>query len=127
MNYKPEEYKYFDEEVYEYILSAIVQNINIERMRQGISMKELAIKARINESYVSAMLSGNKKMGLKSLIAICFALECDIGDVYPLDFVTRKTYSDRISDIMKPLDIAAKNYLMAQCVEFVKEYRRLTK
>lgn len=51
------------------------------RLLQGMSQSELAAKLRVSQSYVAAVESGRKRLGVKQARRIAHLLDCDFRDL----------------------------------------------
>lgn len=49
----------------------------------GINQKELAYEANLTEATVSRYLNKQRMPTLKSIINICYVLECNVDDLIP--------------------------------------------
>jgi transcriptional regulator with XRE-family HTH domain len=67
-----------------------------QRLRQGLTLREVSIDARVSLGYISEVERGQKEASSELLAAICAALEVPLSDVL-------REVSDEIDKIETPL------------------------
>lgn len=67
-----------------------------QRLRQGLTLREVSVDARVSLGYISEVERGQKEASSELLAAICAALEVPLSDVL-------REVSDEIDKIETPL------------------------
>ncbi|MBO5893170.1 MAG: helix-turn-helix transcriptional regulator [Alistipes sp.] len=66
---------------YEIEINKIAQAIKHIRQEKGLSVQELAYRCNIERSNLSRLEAGRTNMTIKTLCAICDALEIELTDI----------------------------------------------
>lgn len=69
-----------------------------ERMRRGLTLRELSGRARISLGYISEVERGQKEASSELLAALCDALEVSLGSVL-------RVVSDNITEAEAPISL----------------------
>jgi len=63
------------------IVAAIVRRLTEERMRQGLTQEELAVRAGIDRSHVGLLEKGSRHPSLEVALSIAWALDMPLGSL----------------------------------------------
>lgn len=116
----------YNEELMNNFIDGIVQNIQMEMDKQGITVRGLGEMSGVNYSHITRILNGNSHIGLPVLIKVAYALHLSPGDLFPMDINKRKTNGQRFDEMTKRLDLESSNFLLNLCADYTKELRRIS-
>lgn len=115
----------YNDEMMDSIFNGIVQNIQTEMDKQGITVRGLGQLSGVNYSHLSRIFTGQSNIGLLVMIKVAYALNVSPSDLFPYDINKRKTNGQRFDEMTKRLDQASSNFLLNLCADYTKEFRRL--
>lgn len=65
------------------LLDSFAENVNCEMKRIGMDQSELARKSGVSRQAINRYLNRQRMPNLKSIVNICYALNCDYDDILP--------------------------------------------
>lgn len=65
------------------LLDSFAENVNCEMRRNGIDQSELARKSGVSRQAINRYLNRQRMPNLRSIVNICYALNCDYDDILP--------------------------------------------
>lgn len=107
------------------VLDGIVQNIYLEKDKQGITVRELAERSGVDYSHLKRMFSGKSHIGITTLLKLASVLHVSPNDLFPYDANKRKTNGQRYDEITREMDGKSNDFLLGLCADIVREWRRV--
>lgn len=65
------------------LLDSFAENVHYEMRRMGMDQSELARKSGVSRQAINRYLNRQRMPNLKSIVNICYALNCDYDDILP--------------------------------------------
>jgi len=82
-------------EVQREILMALGEKIRLTRHAQQLTQEEVGYRAGLSRSYYSGVERGTRNVSAINLIRIAFALDVEVGDLFP----SKKLVSQFLTDL----------------------------
>ena len=112
----------FDDEMMKKYMLILSQNIEDERIKQGIPIAELAEMSNVTYAHLTQVLNGSCNIGLNALIKLMLALKLNPEQVFPFEMTGQRSNGDRYNELTKGLDAATNNFILGMVADYSKFY-----
>ncbi|WP_051706473.1 helix-turn-helix domain-containing protein [Nocardioides aequoreus] len=85
--------------------AALGEVLRAERMRRGLTLRQLSAEARVSLGYISEIERGQKEASSELLAALCEALDCPLSEVLR-EVSERVELAEITSRVQEAVDLA---------------------
>lgn len=112
----------FDDEMMKKYMLILSQNIEDERVKQGIAIADLAEMSNVTYAHLTQVLNGRYNIGLNTLIKLMLVLNMSPEQVFPFEMTGKRSNGDRYNELTKGLDVATNNFILGIVADYSKFY-----